>query len=180
MPVVRLPDGSSREFPQAVTAKEVAQSIGAGLARAAIAAQINGKLVDLSTLITEDVDLSLITEKDPAALEVIRHSMAHLLAQAVKQLFPSAQVTIGPVIEDGFFYDFAFERPFTPDDLCLIEAKMSELAKANHPVTRRELPRDEAINYFKSIGEEYKAKIIADIPEGEQRKGVNRVVCAKA
>ncbi len=167
MPVVRLPDGSSREFPQAVTAKEVAQSIGAGLARAAIAAQINGKLVDLSTLITEDVDLSLITEKDPAALEVIRHSMAHLLAQAVKQCFPEAQVTIGPVIENGFYYDFAYTRAFTPEDLKLLEKTMQELAKKDFTVTRTVKERAEAIAYFEGMGEKYKAELIRDIPGDE-------------
>lgn len=167
MPNIQLPDGSVRHYEAPLTIYDVAHSISPGLAKAAIAGRVDERLVDTSYLLEHDCALVIITEKQDDSLEVIRHSAAHLLAQAVKQLFPSAQVTIGPVIEDGFFYDFAFERPFTPDDLCLIEAKMSELAKANHPVTRRELPRDEAINYFKSIGEEYKAKIIADIPEGE-------------
>lgn len=167
MPNIQLPDGSVRHFEAPLTIYDVAHSISPGLAKAAIAGRVDERLVDTSYLLEHDCALVIITEKQDDSLEVIRHSAAHLLAQAVKQLFPSAQVTIGPVIDDGFFYDFAFERPFTPDDLSLIEAKMSELAKANHPITRRELARDEAINYFKSIGEEYKAKIIADIPEGE-------------
>lgn len=164
---ITLPDNSVKEFAGPVSVAEVAQSISLGLAKATIAAKVNNTLVDTSALITADCTLVLLTEKNPESLEVIRHSAAHLLAQAVKSLFPTAQVTIGPVIEDGFYYDFAFGRSFTPEDLDAIEAKMQELAKADYPVIRRELPRDEAIHYFKSLGEEYKAKIIADIPEDE-------------
>jgi threonyl-tRNA synthetase len=167
MPVITLPDGSQRTFDQAVTVAQVAANIGAGLAKAALAGKVNGKLVDTSYEINEDAQLSIVTDKDPAALEVIRHSTAHLLAQAVKTLFPSAQVTIGPVIEDGFYYDFAFERTFTPDDLIHLEEKMTQLAKQDLPVTRREISRDEAITFFRGIGEEYKAKIIEDIPSTE-------------
>lgn len=167
MPNIRLPDGSVKEFAHAVTVFDVARSISEGLAKATITAKVDEQLVDTSFLIEKDADLILFTEKHEESLEVIRHSAAHLLAQAVKSLFPTAQVTIGPVIDDGFYYDFAFARPFTPEDLEAIEKKMEALAKENYPVTRRELPRDEAIAYFKSIGEAYKAKIIQDIPEGE-------------
>lgn len=167
MPIITLPDGSQRQFEAPVTVAQVAASIGAGLAKAALAGKVNGKLVDTSYLIETDSELSIVTEKDPAALEVIRHSTAHLLAQAVKLLFPSAQVTIGPVIEDGFYYDFAFERPFTPEDLTRIEEKMNELVKKDFPVTRTVIARDEAIKYFRNIGEIYKAKIIEDIPATE-------------
>lgn len=167
MPNIKLPDGSIKHFEAPLTVYEVAHSISPGLAKAALAARVDNRLVDTSYLIINDCALVIITEKQEESLEVIRHSAAHLLAQAVKSLFPTAQVTIGPVIEDGFYYDFAFQRAFSPEDLELIEAKMVELAKANYPVTRREVPRDEAIAYFKSIGEEYKAKIIADIPAGE-------------
>ncbi|KTD01662.1 threonine--tRNA ligase [Fluoribacter gormanii] len=167
MPNIKLPDGSIKHFEAPLTVYDVAHSISPGLAKAAIAGRINERLVDTSFLIENDCALVILTEKQDESLEVIRHSTAHLLAQAVKSLFPTAQVTIGPVIEDGFYYDFAFQRPFTPEDLESIEAKMMELAKANYPVTRRELPRDEAIKYFKGIGEEYKAKIIADIPKDE-------------
>ncbi|WP_348945751.1 threonine--tRNA ligase [Chitinibacter sp. FCG-7] len=164
MPVVTLPDGSQRQFESAVTIAEVAASIGAGLARAALAGKVDGQLVDTSYMIDRDVNLAIITEKDADGLEVIRHSTAHLLAYAVKQLFPTAQVTIGPAIENGFYYDFSYERPFTPDDLVLIEKKMQELAKQDIPVERYELSRDEAVAYFKSIGEIYKAEIIESIP----------------
>ncbi|MCW8398448.1 threonine--tRNA ligase [Legionella sp. PATHC038] len=167
MPNIKLPDGSIKHFEAPLTVYEVAHSISPGLAKAALAGRINDRLVDTSFLIENDCALVILTEKQEESLEVIRHSTAHLLAQAVKSLFPTAQVTIGPVIDDGFYYDFAFQRAFTPEDLESIEAKMAELAKANYPVVRRELPRDEAIQYFKSIGEEYKAKIIADIPENE-------------
>ncbi|MBL7480659.1 threonine--tRNA ligase [Legionella bononiensis] len=167
MPNIKLPDGSVKHFEAPLTIYDVAHNISPGLAKAALAGRVDGRLVDTSYLIQDDCSLVIITEKQDESLEVIRHSTAHLLAQAVKALFPKAQVTIGPVIEDGFYYDFAFERPFTPEDLELIEAKMQELAKANYPVTRRELPRDEAIQYFKNLGEDYKAKIIADIPAGE-------------
>lgn len=161
---VRLPDGSQRQFEEAVTVAQVAASIGAGLAKAALAGKVDGKLVDTSYLITADADLAIITDKDADGLEVIRHSTAHLLAHAVKELFPEAQVTIGPVIENGFFYDFSYKRPFTPEDLVVIEKKMTELAKKDEQVTRKVLPRDEAVAYFKSIGEAYKAEIIESIP----------------
>ncbi len=167
MPIITLPDGSQRSFPSAVTVAEVAASIGAGLAKAALAGRVDGRLVDTSFLIEADVQLAIVTERDPDALEIIRHSTAHLLAQAVKQLFPEAQVTIGPVIEDGFYYDFAYSRAFTPDDLAAIEQRMAELVKADHKVTRREMPRDEAVEFFKGLGEHYKAEIIASIPSNE-------------
>jgi threonyl-tRNA synthetase len=167
MPVVTLPDGSNRQFDRPVTVAEVATSIGAGLARAALAGRVDGRLVDTSFVVDRDATIAIVTDKDPAALEVIRHSTAHLLAQAVQSIYPTAQVTIGPVIEDGFYYDFAYERPFTPEDLEKFEARMKELAKADLPVTRRVLPRDDAIRLFKSKGEHYKAEIIAAIPPGE-------------
>jgi threonyl-tRNA synthetase len=168
MPVVTLPDGSQRRFDHPVTVDEVAGGIGAGLRKAALAARVNGKLVDTSYVIAEDASLAIVTDKDPEGLEVIRHSTAHLLAQAVKELFPEAQVTIGPVIEDGFYYDFAYQRPFTPEDLAAIEAKMTELAQADEKVTRRVMARDEAVKFFRGLGEIYKAEIIASIPEKEQ------------
>ena len=168
MPVVRLPDGSERKFDAPVTVAEVAQSIGAGLARAALAGKVNGNVVDTSYFINDDVDLAIITDRDVEGLDVIRHSTAHLLAYAVKELFPEAQVTIGPVIDNGFYYDFSYKRPFTPEDLQAIEKKMAELAKKDEPVLRRVLPRDEAVAYFKSIGEHYKAEIIASIPQNEE------------
>lgn len=161
---IRLPDGSQRQFESAVTVAQVAASIGTGLAKAALAGKVNGKLVDTSHLIEADADLAIVTDKDADGLDVIRHSTAHLLAYAVKELFPDAQVTIGPVIENGFYYDFSYKRPFTPDDLVAIEKKMTELAKKDEPVTRKVLPRDEAVAYFKSIGEAYKAEIIESIP----------------
>ncbi len=164
---ITLPDGSQREFPGPVTVAEVAASIGAGLAKAALAAKVDGKVVDTSYSIAADSQLSIITAKDADGLEVIRHSTAHLLAYAVKELFPQAQVTIGPVIENGFFYDFSFERPFTPEDLTAIEKKMADLAAKDEPVQRRVLPRDEAVAHFKGIGEHYKAEIIGSIPAGE-------------
>jgi threonyl-tRNA synthetase len=167
MPIITLPDGSQRQFDHPVTVADIAANIGAGLAKAALAGKVDGKLVDTSYQISTDASVSIVTEKDPAALEVIRHSSAHLLAQAVKGLFPTAQVTIGPVIEDGFYYDFAFARPFTPEDLTRIEEKMYELAKQDLPVTRNVITRAEAIQFFRSIGEEYKAKIIEGIPEGD-------------
>ncbi|HPU79766.1 threonine--tRNA ligase [Accumulibacter sp.] len=168
MPVVTLPDGSRREFAQPVTVAEVAQSIGAGLARAALAGRVDGRLVDTSFAIKHDAQLAIITEKDPEGIEVIRHSTAHLLAYAVKELFPAAQVTIGPVIENGFYYDFAYERPFTLDDLAAIEKRMSELARRDLPVQREVVARDAAIAFFKSIGEHYKAELIEAIPQGEE------------
>src|SRR5690349_22966868 len=167
MPNIRLPDGSTKSFHGPVTVAEVAASIGAGLARAALAGKVNGHLVDTSFSINEDSELQIITERDPEGVEVLRHSTAHLLAYAVKELFPDAQVTIGPVIENGFYYDFSYKRPFTPEDLAAIEKKMAELAKKDEPVTRKVLPRDEAVAYFKSIGENYKAEIIASIPANE-------------
>jgi threonyl-tRNA synthetase len=164
---VTLPDGSHREFPGPVTVAELAASIGPGLAKAALAGKVNGRIVDTSFRIEQDAQVAIITERDPEGLEVIRHSTAHLLAQAVKQLYPEAQVTIGPVIEDGFYYDFAFKRGFTEEDLRAIETRMQDLAKQDQLVTRRLLPRDEAAAYFRGLGEEYKAKIIEDIPQGE-------------
>lgn len=164
---VRLPDGSERQFDRPVTVAEVAASIGSGLARAAVAGRVNGRLVDTSYLIEDKVDLAIVTDRDADGLDIIRHSTAHLLAYAVKTLFPDAQVTIGPVIENGFYYDFSYKRPFTPEDMQAIEKKMAELAKKDEVVTRKVLPRDEAVAYFKSIGEDYKAEIIASIPEGE-------------
>jgi threonyl-tRNA synthetase len=168
MPVVTLPDGSQRRFDSPVTVDEVAGAIGPGLRKAALAARVNGKLVDTSYVITQDANLAIVTDKDADGLEVIRHSTAHLLAQAVKALFPDAQVTIGPVIEDGFYYDFAYQRPFTPEDLAAIEAKMTELAKADEKVTRRVMPRDEAVKFFRDMGEVYKAEIIASIPDKDE------------
>ncbi len=167
MLTITLPDGKQLSFDAPVTALNVAEAIGPGLAKAAIAAYVNEVVVDMSFKITQDAKIALLTEKSPEAVDVIRHSTAHLLAQAVQSLFPKAQVTIGPVIDDGFFYDFAFDRPFTPDDLVRIEEKMQALAKENIPLVRRELPRDEAIAYFEGLGETYKAEIIRDIPEGE-------------
>jgi len=168
VPTITLPDGKQRSFPQPVTVADVAASIGPGLARAALAGRVDGRLVDTCHVVERDADLSIVTAKDADGLDVIRHSTAHLLAQAVKQLFPSAQVTIGPVIEDGFYYDFSYERPFTPDDLAAIEKKMAELAAQEQRVERRVMPRDEAVDYFRSIGEQYKAEIIASIPGNEE------------
>ena len=164
---IRLPDGSQRQFDAPVTVAQVALSIGSGLAKSALAGKIDGHLVDTSYLIANDVDLTIVTDKDVDALEVIRHSTAHLLAYAVKELFPDAQVTIGPVVENGFFYDFSYKRPFTPDDLTVIEKKMVELSKKDEPVIRKVLPRDEAVAYFLSIGEAYKAEIIESIPQDQ-------------
>ncbi len=182
---IQLPDGSQRQFPGPVTVAEVAGSIGSGLAKAALAGRLGtgaaSKVVDTSHLIEQDATLAIITDKDADGLDVIRHSTAHLLAYAVKSLFPDAQVTIGPVIENGFFYDFSYHRPFTPEDLTAIEAKMSELAKKDEKVERRVLPRDEAVTYFKGIGEAYKAEIIASIPANEDvslyREGAFEDLC---
>lgn len=168
MPVIRLPDGSERKFDAAVTVAEVAASIGAGLARAALAGKVNGKLVDTSFAIAENADLAIITDRDADGLDTIRHSTAHLLAHAVKELFPEAQVTIGPVIDNGFYYDFSYKRAFTPDDLLAIEKRMGEISKRDLPVTRQVLPRDEAVAYFTSIGEHYKAEIISSIPADQE------------
>lgn len=167
MPVITLPDASQRSFDHPVSVFDVAADIGPGLAKAALAGRVNGELVDTSHVIDNDVELAIITGRDDEGLEIIRHSTAHLLAQAVKQLYPEAQVTIGPVIEDGFYYDFAFERPFTPEDLEKIEKRMSEIAKADHQVQRQLMPRDEAVSFFREMGEEYKAEIIASIPANE-------------
>ena len=167
MTKISLPDGSVREFPTPPTVADVAASIGPGLAKAALAGRVDGTLVDTSHRIDHDAALAIVTDKDADGLDVIRHSTAHLLAYAVKDLFPDAQVTIGPVIENGFFYDFSYKRPFTPEDLVAIEAKMAELAKKDEPVVREEWDRDEAVRFFESIGERYKAEIIASIPDGE-------------
>jgi threonyl-tRNA synthetase len=165
---ITLPDGSLREFPGPVTVAEVAASIGAGLAKAALGGKVNGQLVDTSFSMSANAQLAIVTAKDPEGLELIRHSTAHLLAYAVKGLFPEAQVTIGPVIDNGFYYDFSYSRPFTPEDLVTIEKRMTELAAKDEPVLRRVLPRDEAVAHFKAMGEHYKAEIIGSIPAGEQ------------
>ena len=168
MPNITLPDGSVKKYNQAISIADVAKDIGEGLARAALAGKIQDQLVDLSYEIAEDTNLSIITSKSPESLDVIRHSTAHLLAQAVKTIFPDVQVTIGPVIEDGFYYDFSYKRPFTPEDLAQIEKKMSELAKQNLEINRKVMQRQAAIDYFESIGEKYKSEIISSIPEGEE------------
>jgi threonyl-tRNA synthetase len=168
MPSITLPDGSQRNYSEAVTVEKVAADIGAGLAKAALAGKVDGKLVDTSHLIDRDVRLAIVTDRDPEGLEIIRHSTAHLLAQAVKQLYPDAQVTIGPVIEDGFYYDFSYKRAFTPEDLAAIEERMRELSKADQKVTRRVLQRDAAVKFFRDQGEIYKAEIIASIPEKDE------------
>ena len=167
MPDIRLPDGSIRSYPQPVSVATVAGDIGAGLARAALAGKVDGRLVDTSHVIDGDAELAIVTERDADGIEVIRHSTAHLLAYAVKELFPDAQVTIGPVIDNGFYYDFAYSRPFTPDDLTAIEKRMAELAKRDIPVSREVWTRDEAVRFFESQGEKYKAELIAAIPQGE-------------
>jgi len=167
MPSIRLPDGATRQFAGPVTVGEVAAAIGPGLAKAALAGKVDGKPVDLSHVIEQDAAVAILTAKDPEGLDIIRHSTAHLLAYAVKELFPAAQVTIGPVIENGFYYDFAYERPFTTDDLAKIETKMAELAARDIPVSREVWSRDQAVEFFKSIGEAYKAELIAAIPQGE-------------
>ncbi|MFY8088502.1 MAG: TGS domain-containing protein, partial [Rubrivivax sp.] len=167
MITITLPDNSQRQFPAPLTVADVAASIGPGLAKAALGGKVNGQLVDTSHRLDADVQLAIVTDKDADGLEMIRHSTAHLLAYAVKELFPDAQVTIGPVIDNGFYYDFSYKRPFTPDDLAAIEQRMMELAKKDEPVQRRVLPRDDAVAYFKGLGEHYKAEIIASIPEGQ-------------
>lgn len=167
MASVTLPDGSKREYEGPVTVAQVAASIGAGLAKAALAGRVDGKLVDLSHVIDGDAAVAIITARDPEGLEIIRHSTAHLMAQAVKELFPEAQVTIGPAIENGFYYDFSYTRAFTPEDLKAIEARMDELVKKNIPIVREEMPREEAIDFFNALGEHYKAEIISSIPAGE-------------
>jgi threonyl-tRNA synthetase len=185
MLTITLPDGSQRQYPGPLTVADVAQSIGPGLAKSALAGCMGegeeARVVDTSHLLEGDTKLAIITEKSPQGLDVIRHSTAHLLAYAVKALFPEVQVTIGPVIENGFFYDFSYKRPFTPEDLLAIEAKMTALAKLDEPVVRRVLPRDEAVNYFKGLGEHYKAEIIASIPSNEDvslyREGAFEDLC---
>jgi threonyl-tRNA synthetase len=167
MPTIRLPDGSSKSFPNPVTVAEIAASIGAGLARAALAGKVDGRLVDTSFLVERDAEVAIVTERDPEGVDILRHSTSHLLAHAVKELFPEAQVTIGPVIENGFYYDFSYTRPFTPEDLAAIEKRMQEIARRDLPVKRRVMKRDEAVEFFSSIGEQYKAEIIAAIPDGE-------------
>lgn len=178
---ITLPDGSQRQFPGPVTVAEVAASIGAGLAKAALAGKVDGKVVDISYRMEQDAALAIVTAKDADGLDVIRHSTAHLLAYAVKTLFPEAQVTIGPVIDNGFYYDFSYKRPFTPEDLTAIEKKMTELANKDEPVVRRVLPRDEAVAYFKALGEHYKAELIASIPSNEDvslyREGAFEDLC---
>ncbi|HKS93281.1 MAG TPA: threonine--tRNA ligase [Gammaproteobacteria bacterium] len=168
MPAITLPDNSRKKFDRPVTVAEVAARIGPGLAKAALAGKVDDKLVDTSFLISRDAKLNIVTDRDPEGLEVIRHSTAHLLAQAVKQLFPQAQVTIGPVIEDGFYYDFAYQRPFTQEDLAAIENRMQELAAQDQPVSRSTMPRDAAVKFFRDLGEKYKAEIIASIPANEE------------
>jgi len=167
MPNIRLPDGSIKTFDRPVSVAELAQSIGAGLARAALAAEVDGKLVDMSFRIEADAEVAIVTDKDASGIEILRHSTAHLLAHAVKELFPDAQVTIGPVIEDGFYYDFSYKRPFTPEDLAAIEKRMGEIAKRDLKVERTLMGRDAAVQFFKGLGEHYKAEIIASIPEAE-------------
>jgi threonyl-tRNA synthetase len=167
MPDIRLPDGSVRKFDRAVTVAEIAQAIGPGLARAALAGRVNGKLVDTSHRVEVDAEVAIVTDKDRDGVEILRHSTAHLLAHAVKELHPDAQVTIGPVIEDGFYYDFAFKRPFTPEDLAAIEKRMAEIARRDLKVERQVMPRDAAVKLFRDMGETYKAEIIAAIPDGE-------------
>src|SRR5690606_2516571 len=162
-----LPDGSRKRFDGPVSVAEIAASIGPGLAKAALAGKVDGKLVDVSHVIEHDAQVAVVTEKDPEGLDIIRHSTAHLLAYAVKELFPDAQVTIGPVIENGFYYDFAYKRPFTPEDLERIEARMREIAKRDEKVTREVWQRDDAVRFFESIGEKYKAEIISAIPADE-------------
>ena len=167
MPSITLPDGSRRDFDTPVSVADIAASIGAGLARAALAGRVDGKIVDTSHVVSDDASIAIVTERDEDGVDIIRHSTAHLLAHAVKTLYPEAQVTIGPVIEDGFYYDFAFERPFTPEDLQRIETEMKCLAEADIKLVREVMDRDEAVDYFRGMGEEYKARIIADIPAGE-------------
>ncbi|MFT7384956.1 MAG: threonyl-tRNA synthetase, partial [Urechidicola sp.] len=167
MPTITLPDGNQKQFDHPVTIHQIAESIGPGLAKAALGGKVGDDIVDTSYTIDEDSLISIITAKDDDGLEILRHSCAHLMAQAVQQLFPTAQVTIGPVIEDGFFYDFAFERPFTPEDLIKIEKKMTELSRQNQPVSRSVMSRDEAVEFFREKGENYKVEIIESIPSNQ-------------
>ena len=164
MPVVTLPDGSHRSFAEPVTVHDVAADIGAGLAKAALAGKVDGQLVDTSYRIENDAELAIVTERDEDGVDIIRHSTAHLMAMAVQELFPGAQVTIGPVIDNGFYYDFKYDRPFTNEDLARIEKRMEELSKQDLPVSRSIMSRDEAIKLFEDMGEEYKVRIIQDIP----------------
>ena len=167
MVAITLPDGSEREFAAAVTVADVAADIGAGLAKAALAGRVDGKLVDLSHVIDKDAQVAIITGRDAEGVEIIRHSTAHLMAQAVKELYPEAQVTIGPAIENGFYYDFSYSRPFTPEDLKAIEERMDEIVKRNIKIERIEMSRDEAVKFFTDLGEKYKAELIEAIPQGE-------------
>jgi len=167
MPVITLPDGTQKSFASPPTVDEIAASIGPGLRKAALAGRVDGQLVDTSARVEGDARVSIVTARDPDGLEIIRHSTAHLLANAVQELFPGAQVTIGPVIEDGFYYDFAYDRPFTPEDLAAIEQRMREIVARDLPVARRVMARDDAIAYFSGLGEKYKAEIIGAIPAGE-------------
>ena len=167
MVAVTLPDGSKREFPGAVTVAQIAADIGAGLAKAALAGRVDGKLVDLSYVVEQDAAVAIVTGRDADGLEILRHSTAHLMAQAVKELYPEAQVTIGPAIENGFYYDFSYSRPFTPEDLKAIEARMDEIVKRDLPIVREEMSRDDAVAFFLGLGEKYKAELIAAIPDGE-------------
>ncbi len=179
MPDIRLPDGSIRTYPGAVSIQEIAQSIGSGLARAALAGRVDGSLVDTSYQVHADADVAIVTERDADGVEILRHSTAHLLAHAVKELFPEAQVTIGPVVENGFYYDFSFKRPFTPEDLQAIEKRMQEIARRDLKVERKVMARDDAVAYFSSIGEKYKARIIGSIPRASRfviRPGESRIV----
>ena len=167
MPVVTLPDGSQREFDHPVTVEQVARSIGTGLAKAAVVGKVDGSLVDLSHTVDRDAEVAIVTGNDQEGVEVIRHSTAHLMAQAVKELFPEAQVTIGPVIEDGFYYDFRYDRAFTPDDLEKIEKRMEDLAQEDFTIERSVMERDDAVRLFERMGEEYKVRIIQDIPSNQ-------------
>ena len=167
MPAITLPDGSQKHFDQPVSVQDIAAGIGAGLAKAALAGRVDGRLVDTSFVGDRDAAVSIVTERDADGLEIIRHSTAHLLANAVQELFPGAQVTIGPVIEDGFYYDFAYKTPFSSDDLAAIEERMAQIAARDVRVHRRVLPRDAAVEHFKKLGEHYKAEIIGAIPAGE-------------
>jgi threonyl-tRNA synthetase len=167
MPNIRLPDGSTKSFPAPVTVAEIAASIGPGLARAALAGKVNGTLVDTSHRVESDAEVAIVTERDAEGVEILRHSSAHLLAHAVKELYPDAQVTIGPVIENGFYYDFAYKRPFTPEDLAAIEKRMGEIARKDFPLSRKVMKREEAVEFFKKQGEIYKAEIISAIPQGD-------------
>ena len=167
MLTVTLPDGSKREFEAPVSVADIAKNIASSLAKAALAGKVDGKLVDLSFIVDHDAEVAIVTDKDPEALEIIRHSTAHLMAQAVKSLYPEAQVTIGPAIENGFYYDFSYTRPFTPEDLKAIEKKMGELVAKNFPIVRKEMKREEAIEFFLGLGEKYKAELVEAIPEGE-------------